>query len=291
MAKTPQNPKQTPAKNYKKVPAQNQSRYNAVTTGAYATGLLPWEDREAYNKHCQHFMKLYKPVGYIERGIVKDMAVNRWQRKRLQLMTTIATFRHEFGQAVVESGAESLQEVEAFVRESDVSNKKVLESIAASMLQMVETSSELVQKAFDADEAAEVFDKLKATCIESCELLKAIDAKLDLEGDFFEHYVPRKFEQRVKLENLLDGQFDKLQSRLQVLQEARLRREALAKAVAVNALLRTPADRQAAEGASPSTGDGSDSDARASDDTGQRSAGEGKRPRDALDDFVDECGD
>jgi hypothetical protein len=67
----------------------------------------------------------------------------------------------------------------------------------------------------------------------------------------WEHYVPQKAEQRLKLENLLDSQFDKLAARLQIIQEARLRREALSlrndQAAVVNELLVKSDDRPAAE--------------------------------------------
>ena len=257
-----------------------------MTTGAYAAGLLPWESKEAFKAHCEHFTKCYRPFGYIERGIVNDMAVNRWQRKRLHLMTTIATYRHEFGQAVMQSGAESWQGLEAFVRESSTSNKETFDSIATSMLRIVEISGELVQKAFDADEASEVFNQLKTTCINGCDLLKAIDAKLDLERDFFEHYIPEKFEQRIKLENLLDGQFDKLHARLQILQEARLRRDALEQAAAVNELAGKPVDPDVESDSPPDDG-GTELGAPDCDET-LSADGAGDEERDPLTEFVEE---
>jgi hypothetical protein len=270
--KMPKNQKEVQSK--KKVRAKDKSRFNAVKTGAHAAGLLPWESEEAFKAHCEHFMNYYRPIGYIERGIVKDMAVNRWQRKRLDLMTTAATHWHEFGQAVVESGAASWQEVEKFVREFNMPKTKTLESIAASMARLAELSVQLSERAFDADEASQAVERIEGKYTQCCELLSGIDAKLDLERDFFECYIPQKFEQRIKLENLLDGQFDKMCARLQILQEARLRRDQLLlsqQQAAAVLLVGKSADRKTVEN------DSTESDELNRDDTGQPCASGGDR--------------
>ena len=85
-----------------------------MRTGVYTAGYLPWESKEAYDKHRAAFVSFWQPVGYIERNLVGDAATNRWRRKRTRLMMTVALHRHEFGQALIESGAKSWQEVQNF---------------------------------------------------------------------------------------------------------------------------------------------------------------------------------
>ena len=54
-----------------------------------------------------------------------------------------------------------------------------------------------------------------------------IESALDEEANFFREYSPKQLEKRVKLENALDTQFDKLMARLTILREARILRDKL----------------------------------------------------------------
>ena len=205
-----------------------QQSLNALKSGAYSAGRLPWESKEAHDKHGAEFVKLYQPVGYVERNEVLNMALNRLKRKRTRLMTTVAMHRHEFGQALLESGAKSWQEVKTFLRQSDVANKETINSIKTSMDRVMEIGVQ-IEKSYNFDEVIPLVHEIADTCSNSCELLKGIDAKLDRECKFFEQYLPDKLESETRRENALDGQFDKMISRLQVMQEARLRRDALSR--------------------------------------------------------------
>ena len=55
----------------------------------------------------------------------------------------------------------------------------------------------------------------------------SIKSALDEEANFFREYSPKQLEKRVKLENALDTQFDKLMARLTILREARILRDKL----------------------------------------------------------------
>jgi hypothetical protein len=255
-----------------------QRNRNAVRTGAYTVGLLPWESQEEYDKHCAEFVNLYEPVGYVERNLVLDLAANRWQRKRSHLMTAVAMHRHEFGQALVESGAKSWQEVKTFLHQSDTQNKQTLNDITASMVRVIEIGVQLRQKFLDFDEVSKLVHEIADTCANSCKLLEDIDAKLDREHKFFEQYLPERLESITRLENAKDGQFEKLCSRFQVIQEGRLRREALSLNKQQAAAVDKPSDREAAEQDSPSADGGIQSNEPHSDETGQRSGDGGDRP-------------
>jgi hypothetical protein len=50
---------------------------NAVRSGAYSAGRLPWEAQEVYGRHCAEFANFYQQVGYVERALVLEMAANR----------------------------------------------------------------------------------------------------------------------------------------------------------------------------------------------------------------------
>jgi hypothetical protein len=280
------NQKQVPAKN-KKFRSKNQSRFNAVTTGVYATGPLPWESGEEFKRHCDEFLNFYKPVGYIERSVVLDMALNRWRRQRTRLMTSVAINRHGFGRALMKSAAQTWEEVETFLRGSNVENKQTLEGMRESIAQLLETGTQLKQKCFDTDEILKFMQELADTCTNSYELLESIYSKLDLEREFFDRYMPKNLEETVRVENALDAQFDKLHSRLQVYQEARLRREALSLSKQANVLLGNTPD--AAESDSPSDDGGTELDAPDGDETSQPPAnGADDKEHDPLAKFVAE---
>jgi hypothetical protein len=55
--------------------------------------------------------------------------------------------------------------------------------------------------------------------------LEKIENALDEESDFFREYSPKQLDKRIKLENALDAQFDKLTARLINLREARILRD------------------------------------------------------------------
>ncbi len=257
--KTPRRHAAKPQKN------GTQARFNAVKTGAYVAGLLPWENFEEYKQHRAELFKLYGPEGEIENSLVEDMAANRWQRKRLRLMTTIATYRHAFGQAMEESGVQSWQEAESFIGKYNMRHRKVLDTIAASMLQTVEIAAKRNSDGEASQPIEEIFDVMT----KNGKLLEGIDAKLDLERDFFERYMPQKLEQRIRLENLLDAQFDKLHVRLLMLQEARREELFLSgqQAIGVSLLL----DKSANAEKPPSDVPGTEPDALDREETGQPS--------------------
>jgi len=250
--------------------------------GAYSAGRLPWESQEAYDKHCAAFVNLYQPAGYIEHDLLRDMAANRWQRKRSNYMTAVAMHRHEFGQALVESGAKSWQEVRTFVCQSDIANKETLERIAASMVRAIELGVQIKEKSYNSDEVSKVVHEMADTWNNTYTLLEGVDRKLDLDREFFEHYMPEKLEQIIRVQNARDAQFDKMHSRLQVIQEARLRREALSlskqQAAVVNLLFDKPAAQEVAEQDSASHDRGTESNALHRDKTHQRSGDGGDRP-------------
>ena len=205
---------------------ESRAKYNAATTGVYAAGLLPWEGEELWKNHVLEFVKFYRPVGYVEHGVVTDMAANRWQRRRTRQMMAVATLRHGFGLALVEAEPQSWIEVRSFLSESDLENKQMLKDMRASIAEVHEMGEQLKVN-FDSDAVSKFLQELADTCAKNCELLDAIKSKLDLEDDFFQHYLPKNSEQIVRVETALDAQFDKMHSRLQVIQEARLRRDAL----------------------------------------------------------------
>ena len=64
-------------------------------------------------------------------------------------------------------------------------------------------------------------------CIKIGEKLERLAKALDLERSFFDEYLPREMAKRVKLENTLDSQYDKLRSRLLTEQESYALREKL----------------------------------------------------------------
>jgi hypothetical protein len=245
----PKNQKKDRAKSQRKVRAEKKSRFNAVKSGAYAAGLLPLESMKAYQKHCAAFRNSYEAVGYIERGLVRDMARNRWQRRRTKLMVAIAMYRHPFGRTLMECGAQSWQEVASLVRKSNTRTRETLESIGASMLQLVELGGQIKQETLDSEVVSECLHKIADSCSNSFELLEDIRNKLDQEREFFEQYMPQKLEQIVRVDNALDAQFEKMHFRLQVVQEARLRRDQLLlsnQQAAAVLLLGKPGDRRAA---------------------------------------------
>jgi HPt (histidine-containing phosphotransfer) domain-containing protein len=234
------------------------SQFNALTTGAYAAGRLPWESQEAFDRHHAEFADLYQPVGYPLRCLVRDIANNRWRRRRTDLMTAVAMHRDEFGQALMESGAKSWQEVKTFLHQSDVATKETFNGIVTSMVRVIEIGGE-IKESHNFDEVTKLVHEMAGSCANSCERLVDIDAKLDRECKFFDQYLPERLEQITRLQNALDAQNDKMHARFQVMQEALLRREAAAVSVSFD----KSADQEAAEQDSPADADngGKESDA------------------------------
>jgi hypothetical protein len=242
---------------------------------------LPWESEEQYKKHCAEFVKVKRPVGDIEYDTVIDMALNRWRRKRIKLMANVAANRHGFGRALMESKMQSWQEIGTFLHDSNIENKQTFDSIVASLVQAIEIGGQLKQKTFDSDEVSRVVQEIADTCTNCCELLESINNKLDLEREFFDQYMPKNLEEIVRVENALDAQFDKICSRLQVMQESRLRRDALVlqnQQAAAIALLGKLGNQEAPENHSPSHGEGAESDALDRHQTDQPTADVGDRP-------------
>jgi hypothetical protein len=202
------------------------SAQNAVKTGAYARDhLLPWESPAEHEKHRAEIFADLRPEGPIQRGIVENIVENRWLRRRLQRTTAISAHRHPFGRALEESGAKSWQDAVSYLQKRDVEFKKELQNNAARFNEVAEAAEE-----WELDGKLESLpQKLLDVCSKASEHLTHIATALDEEREFFAEYSPKQLEDRIRIENSLDAQYDKLRARLVVEQEARALREKLRK--------------------------------------------------------------
>lgn len=206
---------------------KDSNKFNGFKTGMYARGLLPWENAAERERLRVGICKDCQPVGTIEEGIVANMVENRWQRERQQQTTAIATHRHPFGQVLEESGAKTWLDALAIVRERDIQHENTLQSLVAPLDQIAKNSVRVNQKWDDAGE----FKKLARTTangvIKTYKVLAHIRTALDEEQKFFREYWPNHIEDRIRVENSLDAQFDKSFGRLERVQEARMLRDKL----------------------------------------------------------------
>lgn len=195
---------------------------NALKTGAYAReGLLPWESAADYNKLQAEIFADLQPQRKLEMEIASNIVENRWVRTRLQRTTAIATHRHAFGRLLEESGGTSWSEALTIVRRHHVDQHKALERIAISTREIAQQTTNWTRP----EQLEELAQKVVTECETTLDRLTRIEAALDEERDFFREYSPKQLDRRIKLENALDAQFDKLMARLVNLQEARILRD------------------------------------------------------------------
>ncbi len=188
---------------------------NALKTGVYAREtLLKWESVEEYKEHVRKIVDNYRPVGPIEREHTMNIVDNRWLRKRLRQTTAISTHLHPLGRELEESGARTWQEALSYLQERGVEFEKVLESIAASNLQLVESVAKSTKESEGLSEILEECKMVHKT-------LERIATAFHAGRELFAEYSPKQLERRIRIENSLDAQYDKLRARLLIEQEAR----------------------------------------------------------------------
>ncbi len=198
------------------------SKMNALKTGQYAREtLLPWESAEAYETLRREIFADLQPRGALEMEITFNIVENRWLRTRLRRTTAIETHRHAFGQMLEESGPKCWPDALEIVRKHDIDHHKALERIANSMQKIAQHAANWTTS----EQLEELAEKLTGQFQTTIDELSRIEAALDHEADFFREYSPKQLEKRVKLENALDAQLDKLMARLINLQEARILRD------------------------------------------------------------------
>ncbi len=154
--------------------------------------------------------------------ITSNIAENRWLRMRLRRTTAISSRRHAFGKMLEESGPKSWSEALEIVRKYHIDHHKTLERIANSTRKTAQWAENWTTSE---QQLAELAEKVVAECQATIDELTRIESALDEEADFFREYSPKQLEKRVKLENALDAQFDKLMGRLTNLQDARISRD------------------------------------------------------------------
>jgi hypothetical protein len=207
---------------------KDSNKFNAFKTGIYARGsLLPWENAAERERLSVGIRKSYQPVGTIEEGIVANIVENRWQRERQDQTTAIATHRHAFGLALEKSGAKTWPDALGIVREHNIGHENALQSLAVSMEQIAKNGIRVDEQRADAGEFKKLARKTANGVIRTYKILASIQTALDGEREFFREYWPNHIEQRIRVENSLDAQFDKLIGRLERVQEARILRDKL----------------------------------------------------------------
>ena len=216
---------------------KDSNKFNAFKTGIYARGsLLPWENAAERERLRVGICKFYQPVGTIEEGIVANIVENRWQRERQDQTTAIATHRHAFGLALEKSGVKSWPDALEIVREHNIGHENALQSLAVSMDQIAKNGIRVNEKWDDAGEFKKLARKTANGVIKTCKILAGIQTALDGEREFFREYWPNHIEQRIRVENSLDAQFDKQVGRLERVQEARILRDKLRSQEAASSL-------------------------------------------------------
>jgi hypothetical protein len=200
---------------------------NALKSGAYARGdtILPWESAAEFETLRAEIFDDLQPQRKLERDTASNIVENRWQRERLRRTTAIATHRHAFGRKLEESGAESWPDALEVVRRRDVERHDALQRIAQSACKTAEAATNWTSEVSDAVE--ELAREVVTACEATVQDLAQLEVALDEEREFFREYSPKQLDRRVRLENSLDAQLDKLLGRFVALQEARILRDKL----------------------------------------------------------------
>lgn len=226
----------------RKIKKTNGSKLNALRTGAYSREiLLPWESAAEYEKHRAEVFEDLQPEGKIQIGIVTDIAENRWLRERQRRTTAIGTRRHPYSDVLKDT--RSWQDVLSIVSKRPIENGKTLQSIVGSMEQIVALIKRFAQESDTTDQTDKDLRKILEVHREIYESLARIEAGGDAEKAFFSEYAPKLLERRIGLENALDAQFDKMNARLLIAQEAtRMRKEVRQQNVEATAVAKVVAD-------------------------------------------------
>ena len=201
---------------------------NALKSGAYVRGdtILPWESAAEFETLRAEIFDDLQPQRKLERDTASNIVENRWQRERLRRTTAIATHRHAFGGKLEESGAESWPDALEVVRRHDVERHDALQRIAQSACKTAEAAANWTKS-----EVSDAVEELARGVVTACEAtvqdLAELEVALDEEREFFREYSPKQLDRRVRLENSLDSQLDKLLGRFVALQEAGILRDKL----------------------------------------------------------------
>ena len=133
---------------------------NAIKTGAYSRDtLLPWESAEDYEKLRDDTFPDLQPQGNLEIEIASNIVENRWLGRRLQRMTAISTYRHAFGQTLVETGVGSWSDALKAVRKLHADHHRTLERIATSTQKVAQHAAN-----WTTSELEELAEKVVAQC-------------------------------------------------------------------------------------------------------------------------------
>jgi len=191
--------------------------------------LLPWESEAEFQELRTEIFNDLRPEGKTQSMWVDKIVVNRWEQQRQGRTTAIATHRHPFGRALEEANAKSWRQALAIARERNVENENTLRTIAASEDKIAKTAAQWCETAEETSELARFARTIMDQINRNAKRLCAIQSALDAEREFFFEYSPKHLANRIRLENSLDAQYDKLRARLVIEQEAAALLEKLGK--------------------------------------------------------------
>jgi hypothetical protein len=217
---------------------------NALVHGLYAKDvLLPWDDRDEFEKLHADLKAEFSPRGRAEEEAVLDLAVLHWRKQTVWRLWQTAVLKDPFTIDILQTNGDSWSKIRKGLRAAAEDQRTLLGTVEAQSTKMVSQVRRLQKEMDAASDSQEVkrieqkLDALHRTIGEHVlPLLQALKQGPNAEQAFDKAYAAESIEKIVRVEAALDARIGKVLARLVGLKEFKRTPAAGAPAIALTSL-------------------------------------------------------
>lgn len=201
--------------------------YPRKVHGLYATDfLLPWDDREEFQKLHEALKVEFFPNGASEEECVFDLALAHWQKRTLARLRVATILRDPFTQEIKATGKKSWVGIQRGLRKTARQEHLAKKHLEDTFVSAFKNLSQLAKKIRN-DTSVENVGELQPILQEGLELISGTVLPLlqevrkipDSETALEKNFLPDDMEKVVRLEGLIDSRIAKILARLVGLKE------------------------------------------------------------------------
>ena len=211
-----------------KDPTPKQSRgLNALVHGLYTKDLLlPWDDREDFEKLHADLKAEFSPRGRAEEEAVLDLAILHWRKQTVWRMWQTAVLKDPFTLDIVETNGKSWSKIRNRLRTAAEGHRTLLgtaEAKHAEMLSQIGRLQKKIDAASDTQQVKLIEAKIEALLRTITDhvlpLLQSLKQAPNAEQAFDRAYAAEGIENILRLEVAIDARIAKVLARLVGLKE------------------------------------------------------------------------
>ncbi len=200
---------------------------NALVHGLYAKDvLLPWDNRDDFEKLHDELRAEFSPRGRAEEEAVLDLALLHWNKQTVWRMRPTAVLRDPFTEDILQTERKSWVGIRKGLRAA-ARDERTLQGMAAANFAELQSQLQRLQRKISKSsdkEEIKVLDQQMGICVRimndyTVPLMQKLMQAPNPQQAFEKAYVPESLEKIVCLEAALDARIARVMARLVGLKE------------------------------------------------------------------------